>query len=611
VTAVWARARSELRASWRAWLALVLLLGMCGGAVTAAAAGARRTTSAFPRLLEATDSFDVLVNPNDGDLDFDAVERLPQIARTARGAGVTVLPAGPDGRVDLNFERFNFVASLDGELAYTMERPKIVEGRMPRPDRADEVLLDEGGASRERLRVGSTLSVFSFSRDEAMAFEAGVGEPPSGTQVRLNVVGIGVIPKDLPVAEDDRLQPSYLTPAFVRAYQPASNYAASFVQLRRGGDDVAAYVDAAQRVDGDEQVFYQTRPELVAKAQRAVRPEWGALALFAAVGGLATLLVVSQTLARQQFLDSSDYPTLAALGMTRRQLVTGSLGRVAAVGLFAAALAVIVALALSPLTPIGLAREVEPDPGFAVDGVTFGLAALALVVLPLAMTAIPAWRTARTSAGPTAAGGNPERTKLADATGAAGLRPVAATGVRMALQPGRGRTAVPVRATMAGTALSLAAVAAALTFVASLDRLLTTPRLYGANADALIVTSDEDEEAAARRTEEIAGRLGGDRSVAAVSMGSLGQVTVAGVPVPALALDPIKGEAGPTLSKGRLPLAPDEIVLGSTSLRRARAAVDSTVDVGVGEETRSVRVVGQAVFPRFSAYPGADKGGSR
>jgi len=188
MTAVWARARSELRAGWRAWVALALLLGMCGGAVTAAAAGARRTTSAFPRLLEATDSFDVLVNPDDGDMDFDAVERLPQVARTARGAGVAVLPTGPDGRVDLNFGRFfNFVASLDGELAYTMERPKILEGRMPRPDRADEVLLDEGSASREKLRVGSTLSVFSFSRDEAMAFEAGGGEPPSGTQVRSTV----------------------------------------------------------------------------------------------------------------------------------------------------------------------------------------------------------------------------------------------------------------------------------------------------------------------------------------------------------------------------------------------------------------------------------------
>lgn len=48
---------------------LALLLGLCGGAVMAAAAGARRRASAFPPLLDATDSFDVLVKPDQGDTD--------------------------------------------------------------------------------------------------------------------------------------------------------------------------------------------------------------------------------------------------------------------------------------------------------------------------------------------------------------------------------------------------------------------------------------------------------------------------------------------------------------------------------------------------------------
>jgi len=47
--AVWFRARAELRASWRAWLALTILIGLAGGAAIAAAAGARRTESAYPR----------------------------------------------------------------------------------------------------------------------------------------------------------------------------------------------------------------------------------------------------------------------------------------------------------------------------------------------------------------------------------------------------------------------------------------------------------------------------------------------------------------------------------------------------------------------------------
>jgi hypothetical protein len=70
--------------------------------------------------------------------------------------------------------------------------------------------------------------------------------------------------------------------------------------------------------------------------------------------------------------------------------------------------------------------------------------------------------------------------------GRAGVPVTAAAGVRLALEPGRGRTAVPVRAALAGAALSVLAVAAALTFGASLLHLVNTPPLYGKRWDAAI-----------------------------------------------------------------------------------------------------------------------------
>ena len=51
MAAVWIRAMNELRARWRAWLAIALMLGIAAGVVMAAAAGARRTDSAVPRFL--------------------------------------------------------------------------------------------------------------------------------------------------------------------------------------------------------------------------------------------------------------------------------------------------------------------------------------------------------------------------------------------------------------------------------------------------------------------------------------------------------------------------------------------------------------------------------
>ena len=48
--AVWMRLRAELRAGWRSLLGLALVAGLAGGLVIAAAAGARRTDTAYERM---------------------------------------------------------------------------------------------------------------------------------------------------------------------------------------------------------------------------------------------------------------------------------------------------------------------------------------------------------------------------------------------------------------------------------------------------------------------------------------------------------------------------------------------------------------------------------
>jgi hypothetical protein len=51
VSAVWLRLRADARRRWRAWLGVVVLVGLFGGIVTAAAAGARRTDDAYSRFV--------------------------------------------------------------------------------------------------------------------------------------------------------------------------------------------------------------------------------------------------------------------------------------------------------------------------------------------------------------------------------------------------------------------------------------------------------------------------------------------------------------------------------------------------------------------------------
>src|SRR5437868_15549765 len=125
MTAVWMRARSELRSRLGAVLSLAVIVGVIGGVVIAAAAGARRTETAYPRLLRAERAMDVVVDvtgrdPRVVDGLAGEVQRLPQVLASARVS----LAQGQlqiDGRRSpgLVFP----IVSLDGRFSRSMNRP--------------------------------------------------------------------------------------------------------------------------------------------------------------------------------------------------------------------------------------------------------------------------------------------------------------------------------------------------------------------------------------------------------------------------------------------------------------------------------------------------------
>src|SRR5207247_308024 len=88
VSAVWMRLRSELRTRWRAWLGLALLIGLVGAAAVAAAAGARRTETAYPRFVQAQNGYDLITGGSSGRIDpglaLARMEALPEVAQWAR-----------------------------------------------------------------------------------------------------------------------------------------------------------------------------------------------------------------------------------------------------------------------------------------------------------------------------------------------------------------------------------------------------------------------------------------------------------------------------------------------------------------------------------------------
>jgi hypothetical protein len=96
MTAALALLRAGLRNRWRGWLGLALIVGLFGGAVESAAAGARRTDSAYPLLVAWSKAPDVLIYSLPGQAAFaslapSSAERLPQVTGSAVLAAFTVL----------------------------------------------------------------------------------------------------------------------------------------------------------------------------------------------------------------------------------------------------------------------------------------------------------------------------------------------------------------------------------------------------------------------------------------------------------------------------------------------------------------------------------------
>ena len=280
----------------------------------------------------------------------------------------------------------------------------------------------------------------------------------------------------------------------------------------------------------------------------------------------------------------------------RRILFFGCVAPALAAGIVVAPL---IAVALSPLFPVGTARYVDPDPGLHADGLTLlaGTVALALVLALIA--GIAAIRLVAKD----------RRFKrdvlrvpgLVDRA-ARSLRPAPGTGVRFALSA-PARSSAPVRPALVGALVGVAALVAVAVVGASLQRLVDTPARWGTTWDVAVhanafATGDaqQDSEGVPEPDRDA---LLADPEMAAVAMVLYDEIlTVNGVEVVSMTFDPVKGDIAPTAIEGRPPLADDEIALGRDTLRDAGAKIGDTVSVrSRSQVTERYRVVGVIAFP--------------
>jgi ABC-type lipoprotein release transport system permease subunit len=441
-------------------------------------------------------------------------------------------------------------------------------------------LWDERGTLVHAFeRVAFRLRTHELSHPFRTRFGWHIVEPltkvvPVGPLIRLRVVGVKATTEPYPIGTVT------LTRAFDQAYRLDMRYSDFVipVKLRHGAADLSALA----RATGTD-----ARPETedAAKIQRSLDHQAQALWLAAGFGTLFALVLLAPALLRLAALAAGAHPTLRALGMTRRQLLAVDVARAVAIGAGAACVAVVLAFAFSPLTPIGLARDLEPNPGFALDVLVVALGAVGVLLLVVLAGAVASLQARTVRGDPAARGGCPP----AEALARWGLPPTAVSGVRLALTRSTGTMAVPIGGTLLGAIASVAVVAVALTFTASMDHLLSTPRLYGQNWDYRT-----------NFTTPPAARIRADPSISDAAEGSGADIHLEGRPVHITAMDDIKGRIRPVVTEGRPPERVNEILLSSKLMNDLGVHVGDSIDARDRHSTR-MQVVGRGVLPESVA----------
>src|SRR3984957_18169087 len=563
--------RAAARRSWRSLVVLVLLGGVLGAVALAAVAGAWRTDTAYGRYLRAANVSDAFVNVP-GKLPGMAATRpitlishLPGVTASAPYLGLAGAPV-VNGRIRWSFLTADINGTLDREW-YQQDRLTVLAGRLAPADSTRDVMITPAIARLLGARIGG--------RGTYALFRVGGSRPPSGKPLirSYRLTAIVEVPPAL-VDQADAAEGSILPPAATRQLLATYQYATVGVRLKGGAAGIPAlqrhlvtlaatlqqqqYRVTHQNVSG--LFFPVTRPDVIhGQVQQAIRPEAIALSVFAAVAAAAILVLGGQGLAQLISRSAPDIAVMRALGASRTHiaLTVGLPGMIAVLG--GAVLAVAGAVALSPLAPVGPVRRYDPDRGFHADWAIVGTGTALFIVALLGLLAVLAVRSARPRG--SQAQGHPS--VIAHAAMAIGLPPSAVVGTRNALEPGAGVRSVPVRSTLLGSIIAVAAVVSAVVFGASLTGLISHPVRYGWNWDVII----QAQGGYGSFNPAIVNRvMHGQRTVTAWSEFAFAQLSVDGHVIPVMGIQRRVGTVEPPTISGQPLHGQDQIELGSVTL---------------------------------------------
>jgi hypothetical protein len=587
--------RLEARQRWVSLVVLALLVAVATATVLTASAGARRGQSAFDRLWAQTLPATVTVLPNQPGFDWSRIRALPEVAALSEFAVVSNYELSCCQAAQTGFP------AVDAVYGTALERPVMLQGRLYRADRADEIVATPQFMSVYHKHLGDSVTLLLATTQQANeGFDTSSGLP-GGPRIRARIVGVarnvfGSSTEDGPGSSGG----FQVSPALFAHYRAnfigttGGSYINALIRLRGGHADIARFRADLARVTGRSDIdVWDNYDYFGGPVKRITGYEAASLLAFALAALVAAIFLIGQAVARYTSGCVADLQVLQAVGMTSRQAVASAAAApfLAAVG--GATLGVAAAIVASRWMPIGAAQYSEPHPGISADWPILGpgwLLAPVLVGAGSVAAAAVALRARRHQA-------VPHRSAIVAATAQAGLPVPLVVGARFALEPGRGRSSVPVRPALVGAIIGVLGVLAAFTFSAGVSDAAANPARFGQTwqLGAFLGFSGQDFSPAASQVLRTVAR---DRDVTGVDDALVGGAQAGQVSVESFTYAPVGSKKiAVVLTGGRMPAAADEIVLAPTTAKELHVSTGGTVKLAGGGPPQTMKVSGIGFVP--------------
>jgi hypothetical protein len=585
--------RLELPRRWRSLSALALLVAVATATVLTAVAGARRGQTAYGRLAARTLPATATVLPNQPGFDWARIRALPEVTALSRfpvtfGFAISGLSyANPQFPV------------IDASLTRTIERPVVLAGRLANPRRADEVLVTPQFAAAFGKKPGDILTLALPSPRQADAgYDGTSGGPPRGPRVKARIVGVVRSPwfMDIPGGKGSVI-PSPALFAQHRANMLGTTnqvFVNALVRLAGGQAAIPRFRADLARVTGRRDIdVWNNAVTFGDPVHRITGYEAACLLAFAVAALASALFLVGQAVARYVSATVADLQILQAVGMTRRQGVPAAAAAPFLAAILGTSVGVAGAVVASQWMPIGAAALFEPHPGLDADWLVLGIGWVLAPLLVLAGGVAAATLAFRASRRDVVA----RRSLVVTSVTRTGLPVPLVIGTRFALEPGRGRVAVPVRPALVGAVIGVLGVLAAFTFAAGVSDAAAHPARFGQTFQLGTFFGFNGQDGGA-----VVGRalraVAADRDVTGVDDARIAGAQSGRYSVESFTYAPVGGKKIPVVMlDGRMPRAPGEIVLAPISAEQLHAHTGSVIRLAGGGSALPERVTGIGFLP--------------